>query len=281
MIDVDEMEKLWTTKINHSLNFVAPWESRKMKNKRFCLPKEIQNEIKKHKDLQRQLQTKVQNGEVDLELEKKYKKHNNYCNKMIKKSVREKTGQNITNVSNVQEVWKSVNDILKPERISKNTLKIETDDKLIEDPLQLAETFNMFFKDKVENLASGIKKNKNIDPLLKLRNKLQDADLKFKLKTVRENKVLEILKLLKSKKSHGHDGISSEVLKLGAKVLVIPLTYIINTSILTGKYPTNWKTAKVIPLHKKGEKNLLKNYRPIALLSVAGMVLERVVAIQI
>ena len=61
----------------------------------------------------------------------------------------------------------------------------------------------------------------------------------------------------------------------------IPLTYIINTSILTGKFPTNWKISKIIPLYKKGDKKVLKNYRPVSLLSVAGMVLEKVVAVQI
>ena len=73
----------------------------------------------------------------------------------------------------------------------------------------------------------------------------------------------------------------SEILKLGADVLVIPLTYIINFSISTGKFPSNWKFAKVVPLYKKGDKKSMKNYRPIALLSVAGMILERVVALQI
>ena len=93
--------------------------------------------------------------------------------------------------------------------------------------------------------------------------------------------MLKELKSLKAKKSYGCDGISSEVLKLGAEVLVAPLTYIINFSILSGKYPSNWKIAKIVPLHKKGDKHLIKNYRPIALLSVAGMILERIVALQI
>ena len=56
---------------------------------------------------------------------------------------------------------------------------------------------------------------------------------------------------LKAKKSHGLDGITSEILKLGAVALCEPLAFIINYSILTGTYPTNWKVSKVIPLHKK------------------------------
>ena len=105
--------------------------------------------------------------------------------------------------------------------------------------------------------------------------------MKFHLKTVHEKKVLKILRDLKSKKSYGSDCIASEIIKMGAKVLVIPLTFIINSSILSGKFPTKWKVSKVVPLFKKGDRKCMKNYRPVALLSVAGMILERIVAIQI
>ena len=39
--------------------------------------------------------------------------------------------------------------------------------------------------------------------------------------------------------------------------------------------------AKVIPLHKKGDKKSLKSYRPVSLLPVPVMILEKVVACQI
>ena len=53
-------------------------------------------------------------------------------------------------------------------------------------------------------------------------------------------------KALKGKKSEGIDGITSEVLKIGAPLLVKPLTKIINQSLITGRYPTKWKCAKVV-----------------------------------
>ena len=168
-------------------------KTRKIKKKRFCLPKEIQNEIKKKKLFQKQLQSKMQNGERDVELERKLKKHQNFVNKKIKSFVRGKTGQNISSESNAQEIWKSVNDILRPQKSSHNNLKIETEDKLIEEPLQVAEKFSVFFKEKIEKLVEGIKNN-NLDPLSKLKTKFQAKDLKFKVKTVSENKVLQILK---------------------------------------------------------------------------------------
>ena len=90
-----------------------------------------------------------------------------------------------------------------------------------------------------------------------------------------------LLRSLKPKKTGGIDGITSEILKIGSDVSVVPLTYIVNYSIVTGKYPSKWKIAKVIALYKKGDKKTLKNFRPVSILAVAGMILEKVVALQI
>ena len=79
----------------------------------------------------------------------------------------------------------------------------------------------------------------------------------------------------------GHDGITSKILKLGGDVLKVPLTYIVNTSIKNSEYPAYWKISKMIALYKKGSRYEMKNYRPLSLLCVAGMILERVIAIQI
>ena len=292
MEDVDPMEEFWTKEINKCMDIVAPWKSRKVRQKRFDLPKEVRSAIKVRNDLKKKVQVNAKNGIEDLKLEEQFKKHRNYCNKMIKNAVRENAGKNITSASNVKDIWNSIGDILKPERLAKPSIKIQSGDKLIEDPLQLAETFNVFFKEKVEKLAASIKKqpingrnpdylDPDYDPFIRLREKLRDSKLIFNLKTVSEKVVLGILKALKPKKSFGIDGITSEILKIGSEVLVVPLTYIVNCSITTGKYPSIWKIAKVIALHKKGDKKTLKNYRPVSLLAVAGMILERVVALQI
>ena len=49
-----------------------------------------------------------------------------------------------------------------------------------------------------------------------------------------ETEIYKLLKSLKPKRNYGIDGITSEVLKLGAEVLTTPLSYIINFSIVTG-----------------------------------------------
>ena len=129
MENVDQMETFWTQEINNCLNLVAPWTTRSLKPKKYSLPMAVKTEIKKRKALQKRYQMKVKNGEEDSELEAKFKKQRNYCNKLIKQVVREKEGKNITNVSTVKEVWNSIQSILKPESLNRTTIKIQTEKK--------------------------------------------------------------------------------------------------------------------------------------------------------
>ena len=43
-----------------------------------------------------------------------------------------------------------------------------------------------------------------------------------------------------------------------------------------GKLPQEWKKANVVPVHKKNDKELVKNYRPISLVPICGKIFERI-----
>ena len=40
-------------------------------------------------------------------------------------------------------------------------------------------------------------------------------------------------------------------------------------------FPSEWKKANIVPIHKKGDKKTLENYRPVSLLPICGKILER------
>ena len=48
-----------------------------------------------------------------------------------------------------------------------------------------------------------------------------------------------------------------------------------NTSFISGIIPQEWKLASVVPVHKKGDKDNVENYRPISLTSLVMKVFER------
>ena len=55
----------------------------------------------------------------------------------------------------------------------------------------------------------------------------------------------------------------------------------INFSLKSGTFPTQWKRAKIIPIHKSGDKDTPSNYRPISILPCVSKLLERVVQRQL
>ena len=59
--------------------------------------------------------------------------------------------------------------------------------------------------------------------------------------------------------------------------IISPLTFILNQSLSSGKVPNLMKIARVIPIFKKGQKDLVNNYRPISLLTSFSKILERLV----
>ena len=76
---------------------------------------------------------------------------------------------------------------------------------------------------------------------------------------------------------YGPDEISPVFIKEGCYVFVKPITELLNTSLLSKSFPDLWKQANVLPLHKKGPKNKLNNYRPVSLLSILGIFFKKII----
>ena len=94
---------------------------------------------------------------------------------------------------------------------------------------------------------------------------------------VSEMEVVQVLHSLNTSKASGPDDHDELVLKSNAEQLAYPIVYIVNRSLSSGVFPTEWKQAHVTPVFKKGNRQDYRNYRPIFLLSCTSKVLERVV----
>lgn len=103
------------------------------------------------------------------------------------------------------------------------------------------------------------------------------SDKRISLISVSYSEVLSLLQNVNVSKACGHDGIGNKIIKMCAKGLYESLTDFINLTFLSGQFPQSWKLANVIPLFKKGDRQLKVNYRPISLLPSLSKIAERVV----
>ena len=75
---------------------------------------------------------------------------------------------------------------------------------------------------------------------------------------------------LKNRKACGHDNVTAEMLKASGNIAVTFFTQLFNKIFSEGVYPEQWSRSVIVPLFKKGDRDIPNNYRGISLLSVAS-----------
>ena len=93
--------------------------------------------------------------------------------------------------------------------------------------------------------------------------------------TIGNEEIISLIRNINPNKASGSDGISGKMLILCDDSVILPLKIIFKNILLTSIYPGIWKSANVTPIFKKGDKQLITNYRPISLLPICGKILEK------
>ena len=55
------------------------------------------------------------------------------------------------------------------------------------------------------------------------------------------------------------------------------LEYIFRASLYDERFPSEWKNGNVVPIHKKDDYHILKNYRVVPLLQICSKIFERII----
>ncbi|XP_055536990.1 uncharacterized protein LOC129725335 [Wyeomyia smithii] len=92
-----------------------------------------------------------------------------------------------------------------------------------------------------------------------------------------DNAILAAARKLKHTYSPGPDGIPATLLEKFIAGLLTPLTHLFRLSLATGRFPTTWKQAFLFPVHKKGDRSKIDNYRGISALCAISKLFELVV----
>ena len=87
-----------------------------------------------------------------------------------------------------------------------------------------------------------------------------------------EKEIEQKTKAMKDNKALGPNSIRTKILKVHSKTLSKPSEELINLSLNQGEFRTILKIAKVIPIHRRGDKSESDNYRPISLISNSRLI---------
>ena len=240
----------------------APWLSNKVKvlmNHRDKLLRRSKR-TRKESDIS---EYKRKRNEVNIAIKRA---KSDYHKKLLKESAKDPN-----------KFWKTLKSIYPTKKNDKQTMKtLDIDGAKIKDPHLIAEAFCSFFTGIVTTLKE------KAFPLCNFRWKRPTkmstrTDQKFIFKTVSRYEVKQQLKSIKRNKATGLDDLPPGLIKDSAELISAPLAHLINLSLKTGIFPTDWKTAKVIPTHKSGAHSNPDNYRPISVLPVISKVIEKVI----
>lgn len=140
------------------------------------------------------------------------------------------------------------------------------DGQMVESDRDMADLLNGFFKSVFtkEDLSS-----------LPVLNK--ETEVQLDKIAITEASVRKKIKELRADAAAGPDGITPRFLKEMSNYIVYPLATIFRRSLAEGDLPSDWKTANVVPIFKKGVKGDPGNYRPVSLTSVPGKLLEGII----
>ena len=151
--------------------------------------------------------------------------------------------------NDMKNTWATISSILqrtKNKRSFPNYFK--DDNAIITEKLDIANRFNVFFKDIGQSLARTLNTPNSRSYKDYLGNQIHS---RFTFKHVDQNEIEKIIDGFTPKTSTGYDNLSMNLIKLLKTEIASPLRLVVNQMFSTGIFPDRLKIAKIIPILKK------------------------------
>ncbi len=226
----------------------------------------------KSKDKKNKLLSQYKRGQIDKEI---YVRYNKIYRKLIWEEQNKKLEEKIIEAGGSgKKKWKVLKDKLFLQKEISKITEICENGTFLTDEVEISRAFRDHFETCAARLAEGLPPGEDTSVVM-------PQGSEWSLECVNEQTIINIIKSLKNKNSSGYDCLSNRMLKHEPHAFARLIVDLINESITSGNFPDCLKTAKVIPIYKKGDRTNLNNYRPISLLPVLSKVFEKVVNSQL
>ena len=169
----------------------------------------------------------------------------------------------------MKRTWNHINSLLSRNLKSNTIRKLVVNDTVHTNEIEIANIFNNYFCSIGSTLDDNIPFS-DIDPL----RYVNISNENFLLHPVSIREIENTINELKNSKQ-SINCLSVKILK-DISFLIAPfLTDLINACFVSGVFPKIFKKPLVLPLHKKGLKTEISNYRPISTLPPFSKIIEK------
>ena len=213
----------------------------------------------------------------DHELHTKFTKYRNTLASLIKNTKRSFMQEKFTECKDDRKkTWSLINEL---RGNTKNRLKasIKIDNNKITNRRLIATAFNKYFI----SLASNL--NNAVDEELKISGMKLPTFHEY-LKSPTTNSIAitdcdhtEVSQIITDLVSGKASDIPIKVIKKTSHIISPVLSKYYNLLLQAGIFPDILKTGKITPIYKKGDLELIENYRPISTLPIFGKIFEKII----
>ena len=172
----------------------------------------------------------------------------------------------------IKKAWSVINSIRCKNKATKFPSFIDVNGTIITSRRSICSEFNNYFV----NVADKLNKSKytTTQPYDFIQFLNNPSSSSIFLSPITSAEIIDIISKLDNKKSID---ISPKLLKALSSSFSNVLSYLFNSCMLSGVFPDELKIAKVIPLYKAGNSNLMSNYRPISILPTLSKIFEKLI----
>ena len=178
------------------------------------------------------------------------------------------------NKKDPKSMWKVLKEMIKGKRNDKEYKEIQVENRIIYKVEDMADMFNCYFENSVRTLSSKDCVDENID------NRRYSDNVWEVFSKIEKEQLYKIVRKLENR-AGTEEGVNVEVMKCVVEVAAEKICYVLNKSLETGVFPSEWKEAIVVPIPKVRGTNKIEEFRPINKLPVYEKVLEIIVQKQL
>lgn len=146
------------------------------------------------------------------------------------------------------------------------------DGRILKEDKDIIERWKEYF----ETILNRAQSNNRGDHEVELYEGEENEKYREQQQEIKEEEVLESIKMLKRGKAAGNDEVTAEMLQNLGRNGIEVMTYLFNLAWREEKVPKDWEMGILVPIHKKGDHRECSNYRGITILSIVSKTYERI-----